>query len=122
MATHTKASHATARDDAVLWSMSAHSLDEMAKTYATWLDGASKVSNEAFRFAHDRLSKDLDMAGQLMRCNDPAEAFRLQAEFAKHLAGDYLSESQKIFEWVTQLAMEQSASARQNNGGKQHTR
>ena len=122
MATHTKASHATPRDDAVLWSMSTRSLDEVAKTYATWLDGANKVSNEAFRFAHDRLSKDLEMAAQLMRCNDASEAFRLQAEFASNLAGDYLTESQKIFEWVTQLATEQSAGARQGNGGRQHTR
>jgi len=121
MATHTKASHATSRDDAVLWSMSPRSLDDMAKTYASWLDGANKVSSEAFRFAHDRLSKDFEMAAQLMRCSDPSEAFRLQAEFASNLAGDYLTESQKIFEFVTQLATEQSASVRQN-GGKQHAR
>jgi hypothetical protein len=122
MATHAKASHATSRDDAVLWSMTPRSLDEMTKSYVTWLDGANKVSNEAFRFAHDRLSKDLEMAAQLMRCNDPTEAFRLQAEFASNLAGDYLIEGQKIFAWVTQLATEQSASGRQNNGGRQHTR
>lgn len=122
MATHIKSAQATPAEGAVLWSMSPRSLDEVAKACTTWLDGANKVSNEAFRFAHDRITKDLEVAAQLMRCNDPSEAFKLQAEYASELAGDYLTESQKMFEFVSQLATEDHAKARQSGGGRHHAR
>jgi hypothetical protein len=43
-----------------------------------------------------------------MRCSDPSEA-SLQADYASELAGDYLTESQKMFEWVSHLATEDHA-------------
>jgi hypothetical protein len=122
MATHVKSAQATPVEGAVLWSMSPQSLDEVAKACTIWLEEANKVSNEAFRFAHNRLTKDLEVAAQLMRCNDPSEAFKLQAEYASEMAGDYLTESQKMFELVSHLATEDHLKARHSGGGRQHSR
>ena len=72
--------------------------------------------------AHDRFAKDLEVATQLMRCNDPSEAFKLQAEFANELAGDYLTESRKMFEWVSHLVATDQVKARQSGSGRQHAR
>jgi hypothetical protein len=122
MAAHIKSAHATPVEGAATWGMTQHSLDEVAKACAIWLDGANKVSNEAFRFAHDRLNKDIEAAAQFMRCSDPGEAFKLQAEFASELAGDYLTESQKMLDWVSQLATEDQLRTGRSSGGKQHVR
>lgn len=122
MATHVKSAHAAPVEGAAPWGMDPQSLDQVAKACATWLDGANKVSNEAFRFAHDRLNKDIEAAAQFMRCSDPGEAFKLQAEFTSELAGDYLTESQKMLEWVSQLATENHLKTGRRNGGKQHAR
>lgn len=119
MATQIKSTQAVPVDDATLWSMSPRSMDEVAKAYTTWLE---QVSDEAFRFAHDRLTQDIEAAAQLMRCSDPKEAFTLQAEFASKLAADYLAEGEKMFEWASQLATERHLKARQNTGGRQHAR
>ena len=115
MATHIKPAQATQVE-------SAPSLDEVGKAYITWLEEASKLGNEAFRFANDRFAKDLEAATQLMRCNDPGEAFKLQAEFANELAGDYLTESRKMFEWVSHLVATDQVKARQSGSGRQHAR
>ena len=120
MAAHIKSAQATPIEDAALWSMSQQSMDEIAKAYSTWLERAAKLSNEAFRFAHYRVTKDLEAAAQLMRCNDPNEALTLQAEFANKLAADYVAESQKMAELVSQLTTEGHMKPRHTTGGRRH--
>ena len=107
MATHSKPIHANPVRDS--------STDLVTKTYAAWLDQASKVNHEAFRFAHDRLTKDLEAAAHLARCSEPNEAFTLQMEFASKMAADYLAEGQRMLELVSQLKMEG-----QNTRGRHH--
>jgi Phasin protein len=87
------------------------STDVVTKTYSAWLDQVNKVNHEAFRFAHDRLTKDLEAAAHLARCSEPNEAFTLQVEFA---------EGQKMLELVSQLNMATRPEPGQNTRGRQH--
>jgi hypothetical protein len=112
MATHSKPTHANPARDS--------STDLVTKTYAAWLDQANKVNHEAFRFAHDRLTKDLEAAAHLARCSEPNEAFTLQVEFASKMAADYLAEGQKMLELVGQLNMAPRLESGQNTRGRQH--
>lgn len=116
MATQTKSSTATPATDAVVWSMSQPSMDEMANAYSAWLERASRLSEEAFRFAHYRVTKDIEVAAQLMRCNDANEALTLQTEFVNKLAADYVAESQRMLDLVSQSAAERRIKARQSAG------
>jgi hypothetical protein len=83
--------------------MTTHSIEAVAETYSSWLNRASQVPHEAFRFAKFRFAKDLQAAAQLAMCRNPAEALALQAHIVSDLAADYLAESQKIAELVAQL-------------------
>jgi hypothetical protein len=106
VARHSKSTSAISIDDAAIWGTNPPSMDVVTKAYTAWLGQANKVNNEAFRFAHDRLAKDLEAAAHLVRCNEPNEAFTLQMEFASKMAVDYLAEGQKMLELVSQLANE----------------
>lgn len=120
MATHSKSTDAIPVRDAAIWSMSP-STDLVAKAYTSWLNQANKVNHEAFRFAHQRLAKDLEAAAHLVHCSEPNEAFTLQMEFASKMAVDYLAEGQKILELVSQLAKETRLEPGQNTRGRQHS-
>ena len=81
---------------------------------------ANKLNNEAFRYAHDRLAKDLEAAAHLVRCSEPNEALTLQMEFANRMAADYLAEGQKMLELVGKLAKETRLDLEQDTRVGQH--
>jgi hypothetical protein len=112
MATHSKPIDANPARDS--------STDLVTKAYTAWLDQANKVNDEAFRFAHDRLAKDLEAAAHLARCSEPNEALTLQMEFASKMAADYLAEGQKMLELVGQLNMATRLGPGQNTQGRHH--
>src|SRR5207249_3050409 len=85
------------------------SIDAVTKTYTAWFNQASRLRDEALRFAQDRFTKDLEAATQLARCTNPTEAFAVEAEFASKMAADYLAEGQKIVELMGELATEISS-------------
>ena len=120
MATHRKSTDAVSVHDAAFWTMSRSSTDLVTQAYAAWLDRANKVNNEAFRFAHDRLAKDLEAATHLVRCSEPNEALTFQMEFANKMAADYLAEGQKMLELISQLATETHLELGQGTRGRQH--
>ena len=111
MATHSKPIDANPVRD---------SSDLVTKAYSAWLNQANKMNDEAFRFAHDRLAKDLEAAAHLARCSEPNEALALQMEFASKMAADYLAEGQKMLELVGQLNMAPRLESGQNTRGRQH--
>ena len=120
MATHSRPTDAILARDAAIWNMSLSSTDLVTKAYTAWLDQANKLNEEAFRFAHDRLAKDLEAAAHLVRCSEPNEALALQMEFASKMAADYLAEGQKMLELVSQLAKETHLERGQDTRGRQH--
>ncbi len=120
MATHGKSTDAIPARDAAIWSMSPSSMDVVTKAYTAWLDQANKLNDEAFRFAHDRLAKDLAAAAHLVRCSEPNEALALQMEFASKMAADYLAEGQKMLQLVGQLAKETHLERGRDTRGRQH--
>ena len=61
------------------------------------------------RFAQERFAKDLESAAQLARCSNPTEAIAVQTKFANTMAADYLSESQRVFEMMGEIAKQISA-------------
>ena len=80
--------------------------DAMADAYSRWLEQASRVGDEAFRFARDRLIKDFQAATQLADCSDSGEMLSLQAEFASNLAADYVAESRRMLNLIAGSATE----------------
>ncbi len=103
MQRHRKAVGSILPNAEVMWGMEPPSIDAVSKTYTTWF-------NEAWRFAQDRFTKDLQAATQLARCTNPTEALAVEAEFASKMAADYLAEGQKIVELIGELATKISAS------------
>jgi Phasin protein len=121
MATHSKSADAIPTHDASIWAMTPPSTDLLTKAYAAWLYQANKVNDEALRFAHDRLAKDLEAASHIVRCSEPNEAFTVQMEFASNMAVDYLHEGQKMLELVSQFAKETRLEPGQNTRGRHHS-
>jgi hypothetical protein len=95
--------------------MDPQSIDAVTRSYRTWFDQASRMRDEAVRFAQDRFEKEIEAAVQLARCTNPTDAFTVQAEFATKMAADYLAEGQKIVALMGDMATEISP------GGKRPT-
>jgi len=97
------------------------STDLVTKTYSAWLDQANKVNHEAFRFAHDRLSKDLEAAAHLARCSEPERSVHVTNGIRQQKwPSDYLAEGQKMLELVGQLNMAPRLESGQNTRGRHH--
>src|SRR4051812_36473580 len=112
MATQRKSAERKAASNFGIAQMDLSSNDSITEAYETWLEQASKVGDEAFRFVRQRLLKDFEAATRLLECNDPGEAIRLQAEFASDLAADYVAESQKILGFITEPPVETGSRSR----------
>ena len=97
-------------DADIVWGMDPQSVEVVTKTYRAWLSRASRVRDEALRFAQDRIEKELEVGVQLARCTSPTEAFTVQAEFASKMAADYLAESQKMIELMGEIAKDVTSS------------
>ena len=95
-------------DGNTMWVMTRRSIEAVAEIYSAWLNRASRVPHEAFRFAQVRFAKDLQAAAQLALSRNPAEALALQAHIVSDLAADYVAESQKIAELIAQLGQDGS--------------
>lgn len=104
-----RAGESRSTQPAAMWNMAPPAIDAMAKTYAMWLNQASRLRDEALRFAQERLNKGLEAAAELSRCTSPSDALAVQADFANTMAADYLTESKRIVELVGDLAKEASA-------------
>lgn len=112
MARYAKSASATRAGTAAAERRSSQSPDPIINAYIWWLDQAGEFGNEAFRFVNRRLDKDLEVAAELMKCDDSNEALALQARFANELAADYLDEGKKLFELFAQAAAPQRGSNR----------
>ncbi len=104
MQRHSKAVESTAPNAEAMWSMDSQSFETMTKTYRAWFSQANKMRDETLRFAQERFTKELNAAVQLARCTNPNEAFAVQTEFANKMAEDYFAESQKIVDFMGEMA------------------
>ena len=109
MQKHSKAVEPTARIAETLWNMNPQSVESVTQTYKAWLDQTNKIQEETVRFAQERFAKDLEAAARLARCSNPTEAMAVQTEFANTMAADYLSESQRVFELMGEIAKQISS-------------
>ena len=109
MQKHSKAVEPTALIAETLWNMNPQSVETVTQTYKAWLDQTNKIQEETMRFAQERFAKDLEAAAQLARCSNPTEAIAVQTKFANTMAADYLSESQRVFEMMGEIAKQISA-------------
>ena len=104
MPKHSRTVGSTLPNAGALWSTAPPSIEAVTKTYTEWFSQASKLRDEALRFAQDRFTKELEAATQFARCTNPAEVFALEAEFASKTAADYLAEGQKMVALIRELA------------------
>ena len=109
MQKHSKAVEPTALIAETLWNMNPQSVETVTQTYKAWLDQTTKIQEETMRFAQERFAKDLEAAAQLARCSNPTEAIAVQTKFANTMAADYLSESQRVFEMMGEIAKQISS-------------
>jgi hypothetical protein len=105
---HRKAIASGIPNPEVIWGMDPQSVDALTRTYRAWVSQATRMQDEALRFAQERFTKDLEAAVQLSRCKDPTEAIALQTEFVSKLAADYFAEGQRIVELMDEMAKELS--------------
>ena len=68
----------------------------LLRSYGAWLDSATKVQAEALRFTLDRMRKGMEIPARLAECKGPSEMFEVQADFARTMVSDYVSESEKL--------------------------
>jgi hypothetical protein len=71
--------------------------------HKAWLHQAIKAREAALHLLQDRFRNDLEAAAQLVGGSRPA-AIESQAEYATKLKADYLAESEKLFDLMSQLA------------------
>jgi len=66
------------------------------RTFATWAQGMSKLSQEMAQFMQLRLQKEAAMWEKLAACRDPADIVQCQSEFASKIGTDYAEAAQKL--------------------------
>ena len=104
MRRHVKAVELTVPNPEAMWNMDPQAIETVTRTYRAWFNQASRMHDETMRFAHERFTKELDAAMQLVGCTNPTEAFAVQVEFANNMAADYIAEGQKMVNLMSEIA------------------
>ena len=104
MRRHVKAVELTVPNPEAMWNMDPQAIETVTRTYRAWFNQASRMHDETLRFAHERFTKELDAAVQLVGCTNPTEAFAVQVEFANNMAADYIAEGQKMVNLMSEIA------------------
>jgi hypothetical protein len=68
----------------------------LLRSYSAWLDSVTNVQAEALRFTLDRMRKSMEMPSRLAECKAPTELFEVQADFARTMVSDYVTESERL--------------------------
>jgi len=67
------------------------------------LEGIFALGREVMSFGNTRLTHDLKASEALMQCHGADEAFRLQCDFARDAAQQYLEETTRLMNLTAQL-------------------
>ncbi len=100
---HSKSVEPTGRNPEPTWSMDSHTIETATRTYLARINQASRMHEEAMRFAQRRFTKELDAAVQLAGCTHPTEAFAVQAAFANDMAADCFADGQELVELMGEM-------------------
>jgi hypothetical protein len=77
----------------------------MRASEAVW-KGMAMISQEIMGFASTRLRHNLETSESLMHCQDAAEVFNRQFEYARTATQQYLDEANKLFAISTEVTRE----------------
>ena len=73
------------------------------KANEVMLEGMATLGREMMEFGNNRLSHDLKASETLMQCHGADEAFRVQCDFARDAAQQYLDHATRLMNLTAQL-------------------
>lgn len=73
-----------------------HALDAFVQANEAIMDSMAALGAEMMEFGTKRVRENIERTESLMRCNDPAEAFRIQQEFFQSATQQYLEQTNKV--------------------------
>ena len=88
------------------WTFAVPSFQLAETAYQSWLASTERIQSEALEFLSGRMEKVLETARELGSCTNPADYLVVQAKYAEGAMADWLAESQKLAELMTELAQE----------------
>ena len=81
-------------------------LAAMLKANEAMLEGMAALQREIMEFGSARLQQDLETQGELAKCKDLQEAWKVQAEFAQKVMQHYSAETAKLMDLSAKMSRE----------------
>ena len=73
-----------------------HALEAFVQANEAIMDSMAALGAEMMEFGTKRVRENVERTESLLRCNDPAEAFRIQYEFFQSATQQYLEQTNKV--------------------------
>ena len=73
-----------------------HALNAFVQANEAIMDSMAALGAETMEFGTKRVRENIERTESLMRCNGPAEAFRIQQEFFQSATEQYLEQTNKM--------------------------
>jgi phasin family protein len=83
---------------------SGNAMNALLRVNSAMLKGMADLSQEMSEFTSERLRESAKSSTTLLSCTDPAEAFRLQYDFASKATEQYLEEAAKLMTLALQTS------------------
>jgi phasin family protein len=83
---------------------SGNAMNALLRANSAMLKGMADLSQEMSEFASSRLRENAQRSTTLLNCTDPAEAFKLQYDFASKATEQYLEEAAKLMTLALQTS------------------
>ncbi len=80
-----------------------HALDAFVQANEAIMDSMAALGAEMMEFGTKRVRENIERTESLMRCDDPAEAFRIQQEFFQSATQQYLEQTNKVLTVMTKM-------------------
>ena len=78
----------------------------MLKANEAMLEGMMALQREIMEFSSARVQQDLETQGELAKCTDLQEAWKVQAEFAQKAMQHYSAETAKLVDLSAKISRE----------------
>jgi hypothetical protein len=116
MTTQTSTTDPTATQNAMLaWPIEA--FQNATTTCLSAIENSSGMQSEWQHFIQQRLEKDGNYPGKLMKCRTPADFLQAQFDFVNDFFMDYTREFQRMGEKVREAANDPLKSVQKNGAG-----
>lgn len=87
-----------------LMATNGETLRAVMKANEAALEGMVAIGREIMEFGTERVRRDLETQGSLMRCTNAEEAYRLQCDYAREATQQYFEEASKLMNLSAQIA------------------